>query len=103
MTGSQNLLLMKRVTETLAGRAAMLKLLPLSQHEASGNPDLPLIWERKNKLSHAGIGTISVQKMWKSLIRGYYPELIAHPKRDHALWQASYLQTYLERDVRSLR
>jgi hypothetical protein len=37
------------------------------------------------------------------LIRGGYPELAAEPGRDIGLWHASYLQTYLERDVRSLR
>jgi predicted AAA+ superfamily ATPase len=39
LTGSQNLLLISRVTETLAGRAAMLRLLPLSQREALGTPE----------------------------------------------------------------
>ena len=37
------------------------------------------------------------------MIRGGYPELWAQPDRDHAMWHASYMQTYLERDVRSLR
>jgi len=32
-----------------------------------------------------------------------FPELVAHPKRDAVLWYRSYVQTYLERDVRSLR
>ena len=36
-------------------------------------------------------------------MRGGYPELVAHPKRDANLWHASYIQTYLERDVRTLR
>ena len=38
LTGSQNLLLMARVTESLAGRAAILRLLPLSQREMQGDP-----------------------------------------------------------------
>jgi predicted AAA+ superfamily ATPase len=46
LTGSQNLLLMERVTESLAGRAAMLRLLPLSRREAEGRPLAPLPWER---------------------------------------------------------
>ena len=36
-------------------------------------------------------------------MRGSYPELVANPQRDARLWQASYVQTYLERDVRNLR
>jgi predicted AAA+ superfamily ATPase len=41
--------------------------------------------------------------MWRSLVRGGYPELVAEPNRDISLWHASYVQTYIERDVRSLR
>lgn len=36
-------------------------------------------------------------------MRGGYPELAAHPKRDAGLWHSAYIQTYLERDVRTLR
>ena len=45
LTGSQNLLLAEQITESLAGRAAMLRLLPLAQRELSGVPDAPLPWE----------------------------------------------------------
>jgi len=41
--------------------------------------------------------------LWASFLRGCYPEVVADPRRDVALWQAGYIQTYLERDVRSLR
>src|SRR5438876_3864617 len=40
---------------------------------------------------------------WRSALRGGYPEIAAHPRRDVGLWLASYVQTYLERDVRALR
>jgi predicted AAA+ superfamily ATPase len=101
LTGSQNLLVMERATESLAGRMAVLRLLPLSMRERSGAPHAPLPWEKKRKRAerpHA-----SYRELWSSFLRGGYPELAAHPKRDHALWHASYAQTYLERDVRSLR
>jgi predicted AAA+ superfamily ATPase len=45
----------------------------------------------------------SREHRWAHLLRGGYPELAAHPKRDPALWIGSYIQTYLERDVRGLR
>lgn len=43
------------------------------------------------------------ERLWPALLRGGYPELAANPDRDVALWQSSYVQTYLERDVRMLR
>jgi predicted AAA+ superfamily ATPase len=101
LTGSQNLLLIERVTESLAGRAAMLRLLPLSRREAQGHPHEPLPWEAGARRS--AIDRLFYLDLWKSFLRGGYPELVAEPNRDIGLWHSSYVQTYLERDVRSLR
>jgi predicted AAA+ superfamily ATPase len=100
LTGSQNLLLMARVSESLAGRAAVLHLLPLSQRELAGQCTRPLPWEAPGRQRSAAA---PLRHLWPSLLRGGYPELAAEPKRDAALWHAGYVQTYLERDVRSLR
>ena len=79
MTGSQQFHLMKNVRETLAGRIAILELLPFSLAEIGG---------RRPALE---------QVLWT----GLFPEPACHPqKRD--LWLKSYIQTYLERDVRQL-
>ncbi len=73
LTGSQESPLMQGVSESMAGRAAVLQLLPLSVRET------PKV----------------------SLLRGGYPEVLARPGGAR-LWLASYLQTYLERDVRAV-
>ena len=101
LTGSQNLLLAERVTESLAGRAAMLRLLPVSQREEVGRSHDPLPWERAK--THPAVNGIAPVDLWQSFLRGGYPELVAEPDRDISLWHSSYVQTYLERDVRSLR
>ena len=101
LTGSQNLLLTQQVTESLAGRAAMLRLLPVSQREEFGRPLDPAPWEPPKK--HPAVNHIAPSDLWKNFLRGGYPELVAEPDRDVSLWHSSYVQTYLERDVRSLR
>ena len=101
LTGSQNLLLIQKITESLAGRAAILRLLPLSRRESKGRPQAPLPWESKKRVNvpeKAGY-----RMMWQDFLRGSYPELVANPVRDSNLWHASYIQTYLERDVRTVR
>jgi len=101
LTGSQNLLLMEQVTESLAGRSAVLKLLPLTRREVANEPDRALPWETgQPPLTGAGPAH---GELWEQVLRGFYPELIKSPDRDARLWQASYVQTYLERDVRNLR
>jgi predicted AAA+ superfamily ATPase len=101
LTGSQNLLLLERVSESLAGRAAILRLLPLSFREIAGAPLAPFPWEAGP--AHSKRPTPSTKDLWENLLRGGYPEPVANPRRDISLWHASYAQTYLERDVRSLR
>jgi hypothetical protein len=100
LTGSQNLALAEQVTETLAGRTAMLKLLPLTHSEAAGFPGTMLPWEIHNPQVHSTRAHID---LWQDLIRGFYPELVSEPSRDFNLWHNAYIQTYLERDVRTLR
>ena len=72
-TGSQEAPLMLGVAESMAGRAAILQLLPLGLAETSR----------------------------VSLLRGGYPEVLARPE-GRGLWFSSYIQTYLERDVRAI-
>jgi predicted AAA+ superfamily ATPase len=72
-TGSQEAPLMQGISESMAGRAAILQLLPFS--------------------------LIETEKV--SVLHGGFPEVLARPKSS-ALWFASYLQTYLERDVRAI-
>ena len=101
LSGSQNLLLNEKITESLPGRAAILHLLPMSEREACGNMHAPLVWEADH-----GTGTgqpLSPRAFWSQILRGSYPELVVGTRRNLQLWHSSYIQTYLERDVRSLR
>ena len=101
LTGSQNLLLVQRITESLAGRAAILRLMPLSRREAEEYPQAALPWESQK--SRGAQHRSSYRQLWRDFLRGGYPELVADPRRDIGLWHASYVQTYLERDVRTIR
>ena len=114
LTGSQNLLLSQHITETLAGRVAMLALLPLSLREVCREPHRALPWERDVAQDAFRLGSApenevrsdfkaTSETVWRYMLRGGYPELWAEPDRDARLWHSSYVQTYLERDVRSLR
>jgi predicted AAA+ superfamily ATPase len=73
LTGSQESALMQGVAESLAGRAAVLHLLPLARTES----------------------------LKVTLWAGGFPEVVARPGA-RELWFSSYVQTYLERDVRAV-
>ncbi|MGQ0506547.1 MAG: ATP-binding protein [Myxococcaceae bacterium] len=83
LTGSHTFTLMSGITESLAGRCAILRMHSLGWGEVSSA--LPKGEERSY------------------LVRGGYPELYADGFADFPLWYASYVASYLERDVRNLR
>lgn len=101
LTGSQNLLLAESVTESLAGRAAILRLFPLARREAEGRPQLALPWEDGREEPSRSLAAFT--DLWEAHLRGGYPELAANSGRDLSLWYGSYIQTYLERDIRTVR
>jgi len=103
LTGSQNLLLAAGVTESLAGRVALLRLLPLSLRELARDPDRPLPWERpQRRLSTMADPSAPAPDYWPTFVRGLFPQLAAEPGLDPSPWHDSYLGTYLERDVRGM-
>jgi hypothetical protein len=108
LSGSQNLLLAAGVTESLAGRVALLRLLPLSLRELARDPDRPLPWERPQRPPPAGAVSAGADPSgppadyWATFVRGFFPQLAAEPGLDPSLWHDSYLGTYLERDVRGM-
>ena len=102
LTGSQNFVLMHGASQSLAGRAAVLSLLPFSLAERAGFGDRvlePQAWVRKLKMP----ADLSVKfSLPEIILRGNYPEIAAKKKVDKQLWCGSYISTYLERDVRHL-
>jgi len=106
ITGSQTFPLMQGVTESLAGRTAVLSLLSFDQRELSGHPDGGV---SAGDLLH-GDGDVRSESPFKEIqayaeatLRGGFPEPALDPGIDGHLWHASYVRTYLERDVRTLR
>lgn len=100
LTGSQKLELMKGVSESLAGRISILELSCLSLREINNIsfnkhfvPTLDYISEREKELK-------KYDNIWKTIHRGMYPELY-DTNRDWLDFYASYVNTYLERDVNS--
>ena len=101
LTGSQNLLMLEKVTESLAGRAAWLTLWPLSRREIDETPDLPLSF--RGASAEPAAEPLEFDALWRRLLEGWFPEPVLEPERDVELWHESYLRTYVERDVRNIR
>lgn len=84
LSGSQNFLMAENISQTLAGRAAIFELMPLSYDEYLTNSSIT-----------------PLTNVWQYLFNGSYPRPY-HENLPVTLWYDSYIKTYLERDVRSL-
>ena len=106
MTGSQGFGLMRGVSESLAGRVAVLTLDPMAVGEGAIEESPPSVDEMLERVFGDGRsvgGKPSVEvNLADWILRGGYPEPRLHPEVDRQLWLSSYIQTYLERDVRTI-
>jgi predicted AAA+ superfamily ATPase len=102
LTGSQNFVLMASVAQSLAGRAAVLTLLPFSIAERCGNAhgsrDVAA-WLREPRARKPLRKRMAIEEL---MLRGFYPEIATVRAVDRQLWCGSYITTYLERDIRTL-
>jgi len=101
LSGSQPFKLMELVSDSLAGRVAIIELPPLSLREITKSdftkpflPTLEYVQERNKSAAKP-------DNIWEIIHRGGYPEM-QNPDMDWAMFFASYVKTYLERDVRAL-
>jgi len=83
LTGSQHFLLLENITQTLAGRIALLTLLPLSLKELIA-------------------AKYTIDDIESAMFRGFYPR-IYQSNLNPEDWYPNYIQTYIERDIRQIK
>lgn len=104
MTGSQAFKLMKLAGESLAGRACILHMSTMSQNELYGSGEnkpfsLQLDDLQARVASHASADTPA---MFERIFKGSMPAMASGRVSNRNLFYSSYLQTYIERDIREL-
>lgn len=109
LTGSANLLLMRQVSESLAGRASYLALWPMTRREQSGLGRCGLWDELLAARDHEWLDLLAAQpdtpEDWRALVRrGGFPTPAVHLETTHerTVWFDGYVRTYLERDLQDL-
>lgn len=103
MTGSQIFRLMKGVRESLAGRVALLHMSPVSQREMIGADCIPFDPNTEMLLAESKkIKPVDTPELFRRIWRGSMPGIVSGQYPDRNLYYASYLSTYVERDVRDL-
>jgi len=105
LTGSQKFQLMQGLTESLAGRVAIVDLMGLSQAEMQGRaltqqPFVPTAeWTHQ---ARAQATPATLQALYERIWLGSYPRLVEQGPALRDVFYRSYIQTYVQRDVQDL-
>lgn len=105
LTGSQQFHMMKGVSESLAGRVGVLNLLGFSRREVSGSglevgPFVPEPEKIRKRLKSSSL--LDLYSLYRLIWRGSYPSIAGSEQFNWHIFYDSYLQTYLQRDIRDL-
>jgi len=102
LSGSANFSLLKKVTESLAGRAVYFEMFPFNRREVLGKtepvPFLKRFFENPEKTKGEDAKPVHFQE----ILEGGMPTVCLRDVKDRSLWFKGYEQTYLERDIREI-
>lgn len=105
LTGSQRFDLMRGLSESLAGRIGILELGGLSQAEMAGRAHTEPFAPTEEWVSRARLaapGPQGVRAVYERIWRGGLPRIALDPEVPRDVFYGSYVQTYLQRDVRAI-
>ena len=101
LTGSANVLLLPKISESLAGRMEILRLFPLAQNEISRDKKNLIDELSKNNFSPNYISTSD--NFTDKVLSGGFPEMqVRKERKRQKAWFNSYITTILQRDVRDI-
>jgi len=105
LAGSANVLLLPKLSESLAGRLELLTLWPFSQGEMKGIREgfIDALFSKQPVWTSGAAGEIRREELFETILAGGYPLAVArHTGARRKAWFQSYLTTILQRDVRDL-
>lgn len=103
LSGSQHLAVMRGIAESLAGRVALVPLYPMARREMAGLESSAFLknWVQGEMIIDP-VSLTSTELLYPLIWRGGYPGIMDLPAHLISSYWQSYLQTYIERDVRTI-
>ncbi len=103
LTGSQAFHMMKNVSESLAGRVGIISLLGLSSKEIDGLESQPFVTLPQTLMARLDqTRKMGVNEIFQRIFRGAFPALYHENAPDLSEFYRSYINTYLQRDIKDL-
>ncbi|MCL1794061.1 MAG: ATP-binding protein [Oscillospiraceae bacterium] len=103
LTGSQTFHLMKSVTESLAGRVGVVRMLGLSNSEITGNHFSEFIVDQQELMRRTGLAVpMNINQVFERIFKGSMPRIYEIDNVSRSEYYESYLETYISRDIKDL-
>lgn len=103
LTGSQSFHTMKGISESLSGRVAVIPMSSLSNREITGAAAKVFTGDQDDYVDRlADVQQQGVREVFEFIFKGSMPRLYQNVEVDHSLFYSSYVETYLQRDIRGL-
>lgn len=103
LTGSQTFHLMKNITESLAGRAGVVRMLGLSNSEIDATGFGSFVVEPNTLMNRLETAKrLALPEMFERIFKGSFPRLYENPDVSRKQFYESYLETYISRDIKAL-
>jgi len=99
LTGSQSYNLMQGITQSMAGRIGIIEMSTLSFSEIKKVDEKPFEVDIIKIQKRIETLKLNTDVLYKTIIKGFYPELYNNPNLDEKTFYSDYVQTYIERDV----
>lgn len=102
LTGSEAYNLMEGVSQSMAGRVAIVEMSPFSLRETKSLRELPFIIDPLENKKRNEENKVTVDELYPMIVNGFFPELYDNLELDADTFYSDYVKTYIERDVSEL-
>ncbi len=99
LTGSQVFQLMENISQSMAGRAAVLRMEPLSRNEILNREEVAFLPKDKQNRNN---GSLSISELFEQIIKGFYPEVYSNEMMTSEMFYSRYVATYIDRDINEI-
>lgn len=102
LIGSNSKALLEGARESFSGRVGIIEMSPLSMREIQGKEEIPFRPSKEDSFRRSQDFSLDEKKLLRYIVRGFMPGLYDNPEMDASTYYSSYLQTYMEKDLRDV-
>ena len=102
LTESQSFKLMKKVSDSLAGRISIIEISNISMREINKIKYIDFFIPSEKYIKNRSFELVEYKNIWEHIQRGFFPEVVSNKNRNTEWFYRDYVNTYLEKDIKQI-